>query len=77
MVKVRVSPDGSRLAAMLDDGSVKFWDALSRSELPYEVREDEQFNDMAWSRTGLRIATASEENHATVWSARTGTAGAK
>jgi WD40 repeat protein/Tfp pilus assembly protein PilF len=72
VLKVRLSPEGSRVAAMLDDGSVKFYDAVKATELPYEVREDQKFNDISWSRTGLRIATAANGNQATIWSARDG-----
>ena len=72
VLKARVSPDGSRVAAMLDDGSIKFCDALGGKELPYNVREDGQFNDMSWGPVGLRLTTASRENHTSVWAARDG-----
>lgn len=51
---------------------MRFWDAETGATLPVDVREDGQFNDLLWSRTGLRMATASEGNHATVWNTRDG-----
>lgn len=71
--KARVSPDDSAIATMLDDGTVQFWDALTGKELMMDVREDGEFNDMAWSPSGLRLATASAGDDAAVWSARDGT----
>lgn len=70
--KVRVGPTGWQIATMLDDGSVKFWDAFTGKQRPADVREDGQFNDILWGATGFRILTASQDNHATVWSTRDG-----
>ena len=71
--KVSVSPDGSRIATMLDDGSVLFWNALDGRQLEFDLREDAPFNDFLWSRSGLRVTTISQGGHATMWTMRRGT----
>jgi WD40 repeat protein/Flp pilus assembly protein TadD len=71
--KVEVSPDGSRFFAMLDDGSITFWDMLTGARQDAVVREDGRFTDAAWSPGGLRLITGSELPHAAFWSAQDGT----
>ncbi len=71
VLKLLISPAGTRMAVMLDDGSAKVFDAQNGKELPADLREDEPFNDLTWSRTGIRMATASKD-HATVWGVRDG-----
>ena len=71
--KARISTDGSRIATMLDDGGIRFWDALTGKELPFNVREDGHLTDMSWGPVGLRVVTGSEDNHASLWSMRDGT----
>lgn len=71
--KVKVSPDGSRFLAMLDDGSITFWDMFTGARQDAVVREDGKQTDVAWSPGGLRIITASEMSHAAFWSTQDGT----
>lgn len=70
--KVSVSPDGSRIAVLLDDASVQLWDAFTGAKLPVALREDGMLNDFRWSRSGMRASTISQEGHATLWTMHNG-----
>jgi WD40 repeat protein len=72
ILKATISPAGTRIAVMLDDGSAKFFNAQTGKAFDAEVREDQPFNDLTWSRAGVRLATASNDNQATIWGIRDG-----
>lgn len=68
-----VSPDGSTIAAVLDDGSVQFWDAFTSEKRQCAMSEDGQFQGFIWARSALRGATYSATGNAITWTLRDGT----
>jgi|GEM_PF-3123226 len=70
--KASLSPDGSLIGAMLDDATVLFFSAFTGERLQFTLQEDPPFSDFVWSRSGLRIATASLGGHASMWNTHTG-----
>ncbi len=68
-----ISPDGSTIATILDDGNVMFWDAFTGAKRQFSLREDGQFNGFFWSQSGLFGATISDAGHSTLWTLRDGT----
>jgi WD40 repeat protein len=61
------SPDGSRLAGGLDDGSVALWET-DGFELLLRLRcHDAYVHDLDWSPDGTRLATASGDGTVRIW----------
>jgi WD40 repeat protein len=68
------SPDGTRLATISDDGSVKIWDAASGQELvtiPIKITVPNLYHILSFSPDGKQLA-ASDGNFAKVWNADSG-----
>jgi hypothetical protein len=67
------SPDGQRLAASGDDGSVKVWDAATgREVLTLRGHTGGHVNDLAYSPDGRRLASCGDDATVRVWDAATG-----
>jgi WD40 repeat protein/DNA-binding SARP family transcriptional activator len=70
------SPDGTRLARPFDDGSVRVWDAVSRSEIVRTRRvgltEGVAVNFLAWSPDGERILTGAGDGGVEIWDSSSG-----
>lgn len=68
---VSYSPDGRRLLAASQDGTVKIWDAESGKE-HVTIAQGSAVSQASWSEDGSRIATASQDSSAQVWDAENG-----
>lgn len=66
---VAFSPDGKRLATASADGTVKFWDAATGTELRTLEAHEDIVSAVAYSTDGTQFATASFDGTAKVWSA--------
>jgi WD40 repeat protein/tRNA A-37 threonylcarbamoyl transferase component Bud32 len=69
---VAVSPDGSRIAAALDDRTVRVWEAATGRVLDVLRGHSDQVMDVAFSPDGQRLATSSYDNTVRVWQLGTG-----
>jgi WD40 repeat protein/serine/threonine protein kinase/TPR repeat protein len=65
------SPDGSRIASVSRDGTVRFWDALTGTPLGL-IAGSTSFRSAAYSPDGRHIVTASRDKTARIWDASTG-----
>jgi WD40 repeat protein len=61
------SPDGSRIATALDDGTARLWEAASGRELATLRGHEGRVTAAAFSPDGSRIVTASDDTTAQVW----------
>lgn len=70
---VAYAPDGSALAASLDDGSVKIWDPISGALKLHlsKVHKGPAFR-LGYNFDGTRLATASDDGTVKLWNAKTG-----
>jgi dipeptidyl aminopeptidase/acylaminoacyl peptidase len=61
-------PDGTRLAAVNEDGTTKVWDALDgRQLLNLKGQHGSAVRAVSWSPDGRRLVTASADGTAIVW----------
>jgi WD40 repeat protein len=68
------SPDGTHLATISDDGSIKIWDAISGEELlsiPITITVPNLYRILSFSQDGKQLA-ASDGHLAKVWDATSG-----
>jgi Tol biopolymer transport system component len=73
--RVAYSPDGRRLAATSDDGTVKVYDAATGREtltLRGHVGRFGAVSGVAYSPDGRRLASVNQDGTVTVWDAETG-----
>ena len=66
------SPDGHRIAAGINDGTVKVWEAAGGKELFTLRGHNGGVNSVAFSPDGQRLVTGSDDDTARVWEAATG-----
>jgi WD40 repeat protein len=66
---VSVSPDGSRLASIGDDGKAAVWDVASGDKL---FSLEDRVMSVAFSSDASRLATGGEDRIAKLWNAATG-----
>jgi len=72
---VAVSPDGTRLATLSDDGSIKIWDTTSNQELlsiPTGITQKNLSRFISFSPDGKRLITPAGEHLARVWNVTSG-----
>jgi len=66
------SPDGSRIAAGGDDGSIRVWDQATGNELRAIAGHRGLVRSVAWSPDGRQLASASDDRTVRLWQASTG-----
>ncbi|HUS66509.1 MAG TPA: WD40 repeat domain-containing protein, partial [Kofleriaceae bacterium] len=71
VVRVRYSPDGTRLATAGYDGRVRLWDAATGAPL-HALAHGEQVVGVEWSPDGTRVASASADDTVAIWDAASG-----
>jgi len=72
---VAVSPDGTRLATLSDDGSIKIWDTTSNQELltiSTGITQKNLSRFISFSPDGKRLITPAGEHLAKVWEVDSG-----
>ena len=70
--RVSFSPDGSRILAVLKDGSAWLWDARTGAKVLHLKEDVNVIHRASFSHDGLRIVTGGQHNTARVWDAKTG-----
>lgn len=71
---VEFSPDGARVLAALEDGSVNLWSALNGQPVGSAIGPPRGLEMASFDPTGRRMVTASLDRTAIVWDLETGTA---
>ena len=71
-VRCAVSPDGTRIATISQEGTVHLWDAITGQELRAFRGHTAAGSGLAFSPDGTRIATADEDGIVKLWDAATG-----
>jgi WD40 repeat protein/tRNA A-37 threonylcarbamoyl transferase component Bud32 len=66
---IAFSPDGSRIAAALEDGRIQIWDPEKHEELAVLRGHTASVNSIAFSRDGKRIVSASSDRTVRAWDA--------
>lgn len=67
------SPDGKRIAAAGDDGTVQVWDATTGGhQIIYQKHSHKPVRALAWSPEGGRIASGGDDGTVQVWLADSG-----
>src|SRR5205085_2729951 len=70
---VAFSPDGSRLASIGDDKTIRLWDTASGQQLRELNGHTGQVNSVAFSPDGRQLASASwQDGTIRIWDAATG-----
>ena len=69
MIAVAYNRDGSRLATVSNDRTVKIWDAASGQEILTLRGHTDGVYGVAFSPDGQRLATASADKTVKVWEA--------
>ncbi|MBA3708404.1 MAG: PD40 domain-containing protein [Planctomycetes bacterium] len=69
---ISFAPDGARIAAAIEDGTVGLWDAASGNDLRPEAARATAIGPIAWSADGARIATTAVDGGLRIWIAGTG-----
>ncbi len=67
VVSTAFSPDGSRLAAGLDDGTIQLWDPRTHAELAVLRGHRGSVNSVVYSHDGARIASAGSDRTVRIW----------
>jgi WD40 repeat protein len=67
---VAFSPEGSRLAAASEDGTVKVWDVATGQETLTLKGHTGSVTSVVFSPEGWRLASASQDGTVKVWDAR-------
>src|SRR5207244_6979401 len=62
------SPDGTRLAAGLTDGTARIWDVVSGRQLERFAGHRCCVLDVAFSPDGRLLATGAEDDNVNIWS---------
>jgi WD40 repeat protein len=70
--RIAMSPDGTRIAAPLDDRTVRVWEAATGRVLDVLRGHSDQVMDVAFSPDGQRLATSSYDNTVRIWQLGTG-----
>jgi WD40 repeat protein len=68
---VAVSPDGSRILAAVDDGTIRVLDGKTWNETDRLTGHEFLVLDVAWSPEGARFVSAGADRTVRVWNART------
>lgn len=68
---VAVSPDGTKVATVGDDGTVALWSAGDLRELARWRVDDGGVLSVAWDREGARLVTGTAKGQVIVWDAAT------
>lgn len=68
--KVRVSPDGLRIATVGQDKSLRIWDAKTGAALFVPPRGDREFSSVAFSTDSARLLVGSFEGSVQAWDCR-------
>ncbi len=66
-------PNGSRIAAGLDNGSVLIWEVMNRQRPHTFTGHRQEVYDLAWSSDGTMLASAGWDNTSRVWNVTNGT----
>ncbi len=66
------SPDGTLLAAAIDDGDVQIWDVKRGNIIQVLKKSNESVLAVAWSPDGRKIVSGGRDNYATIWEWKTG-----
>ena len=66
------SPDGRVIASGGDDGTVRFWNALSGAAVGVPTAHGAKISDLVFSPDGKRVASASDDGAVQFWDPETG-----
>jgi len=69
---MQFSPDGKRLAVLLEDFSISICDVSACRETAHCARDGSTYNAMAFSEDGRRLAVAADASTMAVWDTDTG-----